>query len=106
MFLDKLVSNFLSVLLSKLKFILFSDIDECAVDNGGCDHTCSNKPGSFECQCKDGYLLSDDGKLCNGKNYILVSFQLHFVNTLEDKNGWRKNSQNIARETFQVNLVL
>ena len=46
--------------------LFFSDIDECAVDNGGCDHTCINKPGSFECQCKDG-SLADDGKMCNGK---------------------------------------
>ena len=46
--------------------ILLIDIDECAVDNGGCDHICVNKPGSFECQCKEGYLLGDDGKTCTG----------------------------------------
>ena len=45
---------------------IFLDIDECAVDNGGCGQICVNKPGSFECQCKEGYALTDDGKTCNG----------------------------------------
>ena len=43
------------------------DNDECATDNGGCDQICVNKPGSFECQCKEGYTLAEDGKTCNGK---------------------------------------
>ena len=46
--------------------LCFSDIDECAVDNGGCEHTCINKPGSHECKCKEGYLLGDDGLTCAG----------------------------------------
>ena len=50
----------------KHSFISFSDIDECAVGNGGCDHTCVNKPGSFECQCKERYALADDNKTCTG----------------------------------------
>ena len=47
---------------------IFIDIDECAVDNGGCDHICINKPGSFECQCKEGYALGADGKTCTGNS--------------------------------------
>ena len=33
------------------------DIDECAVDNGGCDVNaqCQNTAGSRECRCNDGY---------------------------------------------------
>ena len=49
------------------KNVLFSDIDECALDNGGCDHECKNKPGSFECSCKSGYTLGKDGTTCTGK---------------------------------------
>ena len=26
------------------------DIDECAKDNGGCEHSCLNKPGTFQCK--------------------------------------------------------
>ena len=52
------------------------DIDECAVDNGSCDQICINKPGSFECQCKDGYVLADDGKTCNGKYFLCHSLLL------------------------------
>ena len=40
------------------------DIDECAVDNGGCDEICINTPGSFSCACNPGYMLLMDGKTC------------------------------------------
>ena len=26
------------------------DIDECAKNNGGCEHSCLNKPGTFQCK--------------------------------------------------------
>ena len=46
---------------------VYSDIDECATDNGGCTHTCTNTEGSYVCSCKGGYELDDnDGKGCNG----------------------------------------
>ena len=39
-----------------------TDIDECAVDNGGCDHNCTNTPGSHMCQCDPGYELHNFNK--------------------------------------------
>ena len=50
-----------------------SDIDECAVENGGCHHTCHNTPGSFECRCNSGYSLASDGRTCNGKEVPIDS---------------------------------
>ena len=44
----------------------FSDIDECLTNNSGCDQTCVNTPGSFDCKCKEGYVLGDNGKTCAG----------------------------------------
>ena len=43
------------------------DIDECAVNKGGCAHDCDNEVGSFKCSCKKGYKLEADGKTCKGK---------------------------------------
>ncbi|XP_013394336.1 sushi, von Willebrand factor type A, EGF and pentraxin domain-containing protein 1 isoform X2 [Lingula anatina] len=35
------------------------DIDECGQDNGGCEQTCENKPGSFKCACTlPGYEIN------------------------------------------------
>ncbi|XP_052128948.1 sushi, von Willebrand factor type A, EGF and pentraxin domain-containing protein 1 [Frankliniella occidentalis] len=34
-----------------------ADINECAVENGGCDQKCINSPGNFSCVCNVGYEL-------------------------------------------------
>ena len=43
------------------------DTNECANNNGGCDQTCKNTDGSYECQCNDGYYLDDDNHGCSGR---------------------------------------
>ena len=42
------------------------DVDECEINNGGCNQTCSNTYGTFECSCDNGYSLAADGLDCNG----------------------------------------
>ncbi|XP_019631561.1 PREDICTED: fibrillin-1-like [Branchiostoma belcheri] len=46
-----------------------ADIDECATDNGGCAHNCSNVPGSYNCSCRQGYVLKIDKHSC-GANRV------------------------------------
>ena len=50
-----------------------TDVNECAINNGGCAGTCVNLIGGYECQCASGYVLSNNIS-CTGKNlsYILV----------------------------------
>ena len=41
------------------------DRNECNHQNGGCDHTCKNKYGGYQCYCNDGYYLNpNDDKTC------------------------------------------
>nr|XP_030871259.2 tolloid-like protein 2 [Gorilla gorilla gorilla] len=42
----------------------FSDKDECAKDNGGCQHECVNTFGSYLCRCRNGYQLHENGHDC------------------------------------------
>ncbi|XP_071494914.1 sushi, von Willebrand factor type A, EGF and pentraxin domain-containing protein 1-like [Diadema antillarum] len=54
-----------------------SYMDECLADNGGCEHSCKNTAGSFQCSCREGYALQDDGKTCiEGSS---MGFWLRFV---------------------------
>lgn len=34
-----------------------TDINECAINNGGCHQKCINNPGSYACMCNTGYEL-------------------------------------------------
>ena len=43
------------------------DVNECASSNGGCDQICTNKPGTYQCSCNQGYISS--GKRCQGTFY-------------------------------------
>ena len=40
---------------------------ECEVDNGGCDHYCTETLHSYTCSCYPGYTLEQDGHSCIGK---------------------------------------
>ena len=39
-------------------------IDECAVNNGGCEHDCVDTVDSYYCECHSGYALEEDGHSC------------------------------------------
>jgi hypothetical protein len=44
------------------------DVDECTLNNGGCEHYCDNTQGSFRCRCKAGFQLAEDKWSCEDTN--------------------------------------
>ena len=45
-----------------------SDIDECAIATNVCGNgTCENEPGTFRCDCFDGFESSMMMQMCMGK---------------------------------------
>lgn len=50
--------------------LYFTDIDECMISRGGCEHECNNSIGSFECLCHSGYSLHLNGFNCTGIFYL------------------------------------
>lgn len=52
-------------------FIFFhADIDECSFPGYTCQYQCVNTPGSYYCECPEGYLLQGN-RLCQGTVPIL-----------------------------------
>ena len=48
------------------------------MDNGGCQHICQNIPGSYYCECRDGYTLLKDGFKCQGNwTFIIMALYMH-----------------------------
>ena len=73
-----LLSNSALLKITKNHFNFISkDKDECALANGGCQHTCTNTYGSYKCSCYSGYQLKPDGLTCQGKIMIFSSHGLH-----------------------------
>ena len=60
----------LQYILNPFSCLLFpTDIDECLIDNDGCDQSCANEDGGFTCSCYPGYLPLDVSH-CIGKTKI------------------------------------
>ena len=63
----------LTVMVKKLyhaTYIIYfglTDVNECLTDNGGCNQTCTNTQGSFECSCGTGFISAADSLNCDGK---------------------------------------
>lgn len=41
-----------------------TDKDECAINNGGCQHICRNTIGSYLCICHNGFVLHENKHDC------------------------------------------
>uniref|UniRef100_A0A1I8PPZ3 Metalloendopeptidase n=1 Tax=Stomoxys calcitrans TaxID=35570 RepID=A0A1I8PPZ3_STOCA len=53
-----------SIQKSGFAAVFFTDIDECSINNGGCQHECRNTIGSYMCSCHNGYSLHENGHDC------------------------------------------
>ena len=49
------------------------DINECNLDDNGCQHICVNTEGTYHCECFPGFELDPDGFNCSGRfNYEIL----------------------------------
>ncbi|XP_065257208.1 nidogen-1 [Emys orbicularis] len=49
------------------------DVDECSKQPTICgsNAVCNNQPGTFRCECVDGYRFSDDGRTCVAVEHVI-----------------------------------
>lgn len=51
------------------------DINECEFNNGGCQSTCNNTAGSYECSCDAGYsveFIYNCTGITNTISYVII----------------------------------
>lgn len=53
-----------SVQKSGFAALYFTDQDECASNNGGCQQICKNTVGSYQCSCHNGFVLHPNRHDC------------------------------------------
>ena len=52
-------------------FSHYTDIDECAMDNGECAEICNNVEGSYYCSCNEsGYEVIMINETCQGQHFV------------------------------------
>ncbi len=59
--------------------VLFSEVTNCEVKNGGCAQTCAMDQRGIQCSCDVGWALHENGRDCVGKNdndYVTFFFNL------------------------------
>lgn len=59
---------------------LDTDVNEC--DTSPCSQECANVYGSYQCYCRQGFQLEEDGHSCKGKAAALAG-QVKYVCTLQ-----------------------
>ena len=65
-------------LLVLYAIIVIIDIDECSEDLHSCSGICKNIDGSYTCSCALGFILTTDGRTCEG-----IGYHLKFVQQLK-----------------------
>ena len=72
-----------------IMYFFLIDIDECTADTDGCDQICNNTDGSFECSCRSGFTLLDDGKTCMDVNECLLNTHSCQQQCVNENDGFR-----------------
>lgn len=73
-------------------------MNECLLENGGCEHRCEDLDGSYLCTCLDGYALSADMHSCELLNSAGV--------VLEPQNSFLTQAKGVLDYRFTESISL
>ena len=79
------------------------DDDECALNNGGCQHKCINTDGSYYCSCDTGYDLQQDEFSCKGKSISCMCRNLKIYEIKKSQRAVLTVLITILQNCYQLN---
>ena len=65
-----------------IKHSVILDKDECATNNGGCQHICRNTIGSYYCSCQQGFVLHENNHDCKEGGCKVSANEIEFMQRL------------------------
>ncbi|KAK3593640.1 hypothetical protein CHS0354_025531 [Potamilus streckersoni] len=86
-----------------------ADVNECLINNGGCEHICENYNGSYSCSCQNHYRLYEADNITIFDGRILVPGETCLVScpAVKIKNGSIfANSSQAADHSFYYPTVV
>ncbi|KAL3876991.1 hypothetical protein ACJMK2_034758 [Sinanodonta woodiana] len=86
-----------------------TDVNECQINNGGCEHICKNNNGSYSCNCQSGYHLyeAENITIFDGRALIPGKSCLVSCPAVKIKNGSIfANSSQAADQSFYYPTVV
>ena len=96
--------------------IYYTDINECLIDNDGCEFSCTNFEGinnttglGYQCGCDNGYQLAPNNHDCNGM-CVYVCESLWETNSYENIGllweYWVKDFNNVKEYNYNQSCIL
>ena len=76
------------------------DVDECATNNGGCEHICTNTDGSFHWPCRPGYSLADYEGYADGRCQHGVYSEVESDTSCDSSEGYDNTCDGSSSDCF------
>ena len=82
-----------------------TNIDECYEGRNNCSQICIDTPGSYDCQCRSGYVRKEEGTICAEIEVLLVANDEEMANLTPEELAGQADKQAEQTEAAMVAMA-